>query len=188
MEAERDFPKLKAKIEGIAKGLKENLAKGRFDYLASLEEMFRLVHKWESDDMLDERLQDVPRTKERTVSVSWSGLVLTGMPKRLAVGPLCSKKHSAKKLNQKNSWNLQELRLLTGQKFERRMHGAPAEWAARRARLSPKMTNVMQETDHVIFQRDKNSKGGLSGARRALVRFPGGPESEGPQPWRQEPT
>ena len=59
MEAERDFPKLKAKIEGIAKGLKENLAKGRFDYLASLEEMFRLVHKWESDDMLDERLQTV---------------------------------------------------------------------------------------------------------------------------------
>jgi hypothetical protein len=62
-KAEQEFPELLSTFKGINAELKENLAKGRFDYRKSLEKIYRLVWGWKSEGFWENIQKDIARLR-----------------------------------------------------------------------------------------------------------------------------
>jgi hypothetical protein len=62
-DVEQRLPRLASKLEKIKVGLKENLAAGRFKYKDSLVEIYALMWKWKSKDILEERIENIAKMR-----------------------------------------------------------------------------------------------------------------------------
>jgi hypothetical protein len=64
IDAEAVFPVVKEKIEEIRLRFSDDVASGRFGYLKPLKRIYRLVIKWNADEVLDARLKTVANLYE----------------------------------------------------------------------------------------------------------------------------
>jgi hypothetical protein len=62
-KAEQEFSDLVVIFENIKADLKENLAKGRFDYRKSLKKMYRLVWDWDAEGFLNDNQKAIARLR-----------------------------------------------------------------------------------------------------------------------------